>query len=270
MSVRIFCATFEKELRERIRAYPVSFLVGCLFTAFYTDLGAWFMYTFLFKKKLSEEFVISTGSSDYMSYVIVGSIIYLFIVRTCLNVSRTLITELRQGTLQSLMLAPFCRVSYFLGNMCLQVFTTALEAVVATFIGLAFGLQVHMTNPIDIMGAIILSLYAMFAMSLVLGGVMLYTRNTYITQNTLFAIIFLTCGITFPKELLPQGLQFISKLLPVSDVSELIRSVVLRQSHLLEHTGQIIHLLIISSLYLLLGFPMMAKAEQDALEKIDG
>lgn len=67
--------------------------------------------------KLAKSFVSYAGTGDYMSYVIVGSLIYLFVVRTCLNVSRTLVTELREGTLESLIMAPFCRVEYFLGTM---------------------------------------------------------------------------------------------------------------------------------------------------------
>lgn len=270
MSLNVFKATFERVLHERLRAYPYSFFISLLASAFYLDLGAWLMYHFLFQKHLTASFIATTGSSDYMSYIIVGSIIYQFIVRTCLNVSRSLITELRQGTLHSLMLAPFKREAYFLGNMSLQVFTTSLETVFAVIIGLFFGLQVHLANPIDILLGLLLSLYAMFALSLVLGGIMLYTRDTYISQNTLFALIFLTCGISFPKELLPKYIQLLASCLPVIDVSELMRTVLLRQGNILSHTQQIIHLLIVSTIYLVVGFQTIKKAERNALEKMEG
>lgn len=270
MGLQIFTATFMRVLRERIRAYPVDFFVGCLMDAFYIDLGAWFMYELLFKKRLSESFVATTGTSDYMSYVIVGTIIYMFIVRTCLNVSRTLITELRQGTLQSLMLAPYNRTAYFLGNMCLQVFTTGLETFFATIIGLFFGLKLQPVYPLEILAALIISLYAMFSLAMVLGVVMLFSRDTYITQNTLFSIIFLTCGITFPKELLPLPIRSISLFLPVSDVSQIMRHVLLGNTHLQNMSAAIIHLLLVSTVYLIIGFPLMARAERNVLEKMEG
>lgn len=270
MSMNVFYATFQRVFRERLRAYPFSFFLGLLASAFYLDLGAWFMYHFLFQKRLSGVFLSFTGISDYMSYVIVGGIIYQFIVRTCLNVSRSLVTELWEGTLHSLMLAPFRREAYFLGNMCLQVVTTSLEALCATGIGLIFGLRVHLSNPLSILVATLISLYAMFALSLVLGGVMLYTRNTYVTQNTLFAIIFLTCGISFPKELLPGWVQVIANCLPVTDVSVIMRAVLLQESTLAPLSGKIIHLLCISTIYLIGGFGFLKVAERVALEKMEG
>lgn len=270
MSINVFTATFERVLHERLRAYPFSFFISLLASAFYLDLGAWMMYHILFQKRLTTRFIETTGSSDYMSYVIIGSVIYTFIARTCLNVSRSLITELRQGTLHSLMLAPFKREAYFLGNMGLQIFTTSLEALCAVVIGLFFGLKVHLANPLDILLGLLLSLYAMFALSLVLGGIMLYTRDTYISQNTLFAFIFLTCGISFPKELLPQWVQLLASLLPVIDVAEVMRTVLLRQKALLTQSRSIIHLLIVSTIYLVVGFHIIKRAEKDALEKMEG
>ena len=107
MELKVLKATITKEFQVRLRAYPVSFMVGCILTSFYTTFGAWLMYHYFFRRHLSESFSGYAGTSDYMSYAIVGSLMYLFVVRTCLNVSRTLMTELWEGTLESLMLA--CR-----------------------------------------------------------------------------------------------------------------------------------------------------------------
>ena len=101
------------------------------------------MYHYFFRKRLATDFANLAGTSDYMSYAIVGSLVYLFVVRTCLNVSRRLITELREGTLESLMLAPFRRTSYFMGNMILQTIMTLGETVIAAIIGIFFGLRIH-------------------------------------------------------------------------------------------------------------------------------
>lgn len=270
MGVKIFIATFQKELQVRLRAYPVSFFVSCLTTGIYTNLGAWLMYHCFFKEKLSSGFLAYAGTGDYMSYVIIGSCTYMFVVRTCLNVSRTLVTELREGTLDSLMLAPFHRSAYFLGNMALQTMTTFLELLISIFIGLFFGLQISNFSGWKFSVAVLLSLYGFFGISMMLGCLMLYTRNTYITQNTLFSIIFLLCGITFPKEYLPSLFRYIGNLIPVSDAVDLIRASLLGGMVTEEWLLMAGRLFVLSSIYIMLGFPLMAKAERIALEKMEG
>lgn len=270
MDYKVLMGTLKKNLMTRVRAYPVSFFVGNVLTGFYTALGAWMMYHLLFRGKLSAHFVSYANTSDYMSYVIVGSLIYIFIVRTCLNVSRSLITELREGTLESLMLAPFRRGEYFIGNMLVQTVTTSLEVAVSLIIGFFFGLRLDHINLGSFIVLFVIGLYAFFGVSMLLGCIMLYTRDTYISQNTLFAFLFLVCGITFPTEYLPQFLRVISRLIPVTDITQLIRGSVLNGIGLWAYRRTILYVLIISSIYVWVGFKLMKKIEYIALEKLQG
>ena len=270
MELKVLKATITKEFQVRLRAYPVSFMVGCILTSFYTTFGAWLMYHYFFRGQLSESFTGLTGTSDYMSYAIVGSLMYLFVVRTCLNVSRTLMTELWEGTLESLMLAPFRRVSYFLGNMLLQTITTFGETAIATLIGVLFGLRIHDFNPAGFIIAVLLSLYCFFGVSLILGCVMLYTRNTYITQNTLFTAMFLVCGITFPKEYLPMWLRVLGSIIPVTDCVSLMRASLLGGLPQDQVVKLVIRAFVIGTAYIALGMPLMKQVEIIALEKMEG
>lgn len=270
MELKVLKATIKKEFQVRLRAYPISFMVGCILTSFYTTFGAWLMYHYFFRRQLSDSFSGLAGTSDYMSYAIVGSLMYLFVVRTCLNVSRTLMTELWEGTLESLMLAPFRRVAYFLGNMLLQTITTFGEAAIATLIGVFFGLRIHEFNLVEFGIAVVLSLYCFFGLSLMLGCVMLYTRNTYITQNTLFTAMFLVCGITFPIEYLPAGLRLLGRVIPVTDCVSLMRAALLGGMGQSQFTEIAVRALIIGTIYIALGMPLMKQAERLALEKMEG
>lgn len=270
MDLKVLNATIKKEFQVRLHAYPISFMVGCILTSFYTTFGAWLMYHYFFRKRLAGDFTDLTGTSDYMSYAIVGSLMYLFVVRTCLNVSRTLITELREGTLESLMLAPFKRTSYFLGNMILQTLMTFGETAIATLLGLFFGLRIHDFSLWKFLIATALSLYGFFGLSLMLGCLMLYARDTYISQNTLFTAMFLVCGITFPKEYLPQGLQLLGSIIPVTDALTLMRGSLL--GGLPTESFMLIGLreFILGTVYILVGMPLMKQVERIALEKMEG
>lgn len=270
MDLRVLKGTLRKNLLIQYRAYPVSFLVGNLLTGIYTSVGAWFLYHLMFGGKLSADFVKMTGTADYMSYVIVGCLVYLFVTRTCLNVSRSLITELREGTYESLMIAPFKRAEYFMGNMLVQTVTTSMEILVSTAAAIPFGLRFTGMNAAGFFWSLLLSLYAFFAVSMVLGCVMLYTRDTYISQNTLFVFLFLVCGITFPAEYLPVWLQRITDWIPAKGAVALIRGSTLLGKSIKDMTTTAAWVSGISTVYLAAGFWMMKKTEKHALEKMEG
>lgn len=198
MKGKVLIATIKRNFTTMMRVYPKDFFIGSICTGVYTVIGALFMYKLLFNGALGSEFSAYSGTNDYMGYVIWGNLTYLFVVRTCLNVSRSLITELREGTLESLMLAPFRRGEYFVGNMINQTLTTTVEIIISVIISIPFGLTLKNMNIISFLVSFLVALYGFFALAMVLGSVMLYTRDTYISQNTLFTAMLLVCGITFP------------------------------------------------------------------------
>lgn len=270
MDLKVLTGTLKKNLLINYRAYPISFFVGNTLTGLYTVLGAWLMYKFLFEGKLSSDFREIAGTGDYISYVVIGSLIYLFVVRTCLNVSRSLITELREGTLESLMLAPFRRTEYFLGNMLVQTLTTSVEMIISLIIAIPFGIDLSHSNLGSFAVAAIISLYAFFGVSMVLGCIMLYTRDTYISQNTLFAFLFLVGGISFPSQYLPVWLRIFADFIPVTKSVTLIRNTLLLGMGIREQIFEVLSILALSTVYIAVGFKLMEKCEKTALEKING
>jgi hypothetical protein len=147
MKLKILKATFKRNLIMQTRSYPKDFFIGNTLSAIYTALSAFFMYYLLFRGNLKPSFINYSGTSDYMSYVIIGNCMYIYAVRTCLNVSRSLITELREGTLESLMLAPFKRVQYFLGNMLEQAITSSGEILITMLVCIPFGVRFSGIRP---------------------------------------------------------------------------------------------------------------------------
>ena len=270
MFLKSMQATFVRNFTSQIRAYPMSFFIGNLLTALYSVLSAWFMYQLLFKGALNPSFNQLAGTSDYISYVIIGSAVYALSVRTCLNVSRSLITELREGTLESLMLTPFSRYGYFAGNMFQQTITSLGEVTLAFIICLPFGFQAGNFSFVHFIVAMAASLYAFFGMSMVLGAIMLYTRDTYISQNTLFVFMYLVSGVLFPSGYLPQWLERFSQFIPLGSALKVVRASVFGVASQGDFMSSIGFLCGIGTLYTLIGFMTMKRIENIALEKIFG
>lgn len=267
MRFRVLRATFKRNFIIQIRAYPIEFFIGSLLTSVYTVVSAHFIYNLLFKGSMNKSFIELTGTTDYMTYVILGGSMYLFIVRTFLNVSRSLITEARTGTLESLMLAPFDRFGYFIGNMLQQTVTTGMEFLIAILIGIPFGLNISKINIPSVLLAAVISLMAFLGMSILLASIMLYFRDTYISQNTLFLLIFLICGITFPMEYLPSWVQYLSRCIPVTTSLRIIRNSCILGLGIMDQLQDFIRLCVLGVVYLIIGFMLMKEVEKTSLEK---
>ncbi len=270
MHCRTLYATFRRNFIIQLRAYPKDFFIGNVLSAIYTAVSAFFMYHLLFNGQMKDSFAGYAGTGDYISYVIIGNCMYLFMVRTLLNVSRSLITELREGTLESLMLAPFRRVQYFLGNMLQQTVTTSGEVAVMLLVCLPFGVRFSGFNGLAALIGLALALVSYFSLSLLLAALMLYTRDTYISQNTLFAILFLICGVTFPVQYLPGPVQWLSQGIPVTISLDIIRNSTLGGMTAAAQIGSYVRIAALSAVYCIAGFLMIKKVESAALEKIFG
>lgn len=270
LNCKILYATFRRNFIIQLRAYPKDFFIGNVLTAIYTAVSAFFMYHLLFGGQMKESFVSYAGTSDYVSYVIIGNCMHLLMVRTLLNVSRSLITELREGTLESLMLAPFRRVQYFLGNMLQQTVTTSGEAAVMLLVCLPFGVSFSCFNGPAALIGLALSLVSYFSISLILASVMLYTRDTYISQNTLFAVLFLICGVAFPVQYLPEPVQWLAQGIPVTVSLDIIRNSTLRGMTAAAQLGSYARISVMSAVYCTVGFSLIKRVESAALEKIFG
>ncbi len=228
------------------------------------------MYHLLFKGQLDTSFSALTGTNDYITYVIIGSAVYALAVRTCLNVSRSLITELREGTLESLMLTPFSRFGYFAGNMFQQTITSLGEVMLAMLICIPFGFSASGFSVVHFSTALLTSLFAFFGMSMILGALMLYTRDTYISQNTLFIFMYLVSGVLFPSEYLPETVTWIGRLIPLGAALDVVRSSVVGGSSSQGFSNTILSLVAMGLVYTAIGFISIKHIEKIALEKIFG
>ncbi|NTU33475.1 ABC transporter permease [Brevibacillus sp. HB1.1] len=263
-------ATFIRNTRVMIRAYPWSFVIGHIFSGVYTVLFAFFAYHYVFAGQLDKNFAHLTGSSDYLSYAILGGAFYAFAVSTLMNVSRSLITELREGTLEAVLLTPSLRRGYFLGNVAQQLMRTLFEFSVILLVGALFGLKLSHTNVWSAVLVWILSTGAFFCQALVLGSLMLWFRDTYITQNTLFAVMAFVSGVTFPIPYLPEWLQPLGLIMPLAPALDAFRQCVIQGAPLHAVSPQLFHMAALSLVYLVIGVWGIRKMEKRVMESIFG
>ena len=117
---------------------------------------------------------------------------------------------------------------------------------------------------------ILLAILGFFCMGLSLSAVMLEARDTYITQNTLFFLMSLTCGIAFPIQYLPQWVQSFAQIFPLTPAVELFRRVMIHGQGIGENVELLAQLLILSVIYAVIGIVWFRRKERILIERIFG
>lgn len=266
--VRSAYATFMRNWTITLRAYPWSFFIGSLLTGSLTVALAYFLYHLLAGGQLSGDFTAYAGTSDYMSYVILGAGVFLFAERIMLGVSRSMITERREGTLESLLLTPARRFGYLVGVTIQWSVVSVGEMGVMLLVTWPLGLNLSHIQPVTLVMALPVAVIGLFGMSLVLGAIMLATGDTYLSQNTLFLAMFLVCGITFPVNYLPLPLQWLGIFLPVTGALRLLRDALLFNAAPTAVIGDTVLYILLGLVYTVVGLLLMRWAERCAVEGV--
>ncbi|HEX6484594.1 MAG TPA: ABC transporter permease [Ktedonobacteraceae bacterium] len=259
-------ATFIRNWIVTLRAYPWSFFISGLMGGVFTVALAYFTFHLLASGQLGHEFTSYAGTSDYMSYIILGTAILTFSVNIMLGISRSMISERREGTLESLLLAPAKRGPYFSGVTAQWALNSLVETAVMLLVTWPLGLNLSRINIETLMIAAPVALIGLFGMSTLLGAIMLATGDTYISQNTLFATMTLVCGFVFPPNYLPLPLQWLGAALPVSGALRLLRAALLNGTAPMVVMHDIVVYTLLGLVYAIAGLTLMRWAERRALE----
>jgi ABC-2 type transport system permease protein len=260
-------ATMIRNQLSNLRAYPWSFTFGHILNGSFLVLVSYFIYHYWMEGELAASFTRYSGSSDYMTFAVIGGLLSTLSVSMIMNVSRALITEHREGTLEVVLLAPAGRTGYFLGTAMQQLARVLLEAVPVVILGGLVGARMPHAEWMSAIAALLLYLGACFAMALSLGAVMLHTRDTYLVQNTLFSATTLLCGFLFPTAYLPEPLRLVGYIFPLTDGLQLLRGSLLNGSTLWQQSDAVARCMVLIAVYSLLGSWFIGKTERRFFEK---
>jgi len=165
------------------------------------------------------------------------------------------------------LLTPSTRKGYFLGYVAQGLIRIMMEFFVIIAIGSLFGLHLQQINWFHVLIVLAILILSTFSMALVLGSFMLFFRDTYITQNTLFVLMGLVCSITFPSDFLPEGVRWISHIMPLTYGVDALRMVWIEGVAINDLLTPLLKMVILGLIYLPIGSYLMKRMEKYVLEK---
>ncbi|GIJ08064.1 ABC transporter [Micromonospora andamanensis] len=259
-------ATFVRNWRITVRAYPWTYFVGTLATGVLTIGVSMLAYRAIGGGRVGASFTAATGSADYLGYVTIGAAALTFTTRMVLWVAKAQITEYREGTLESQLLTPARRLPYLLGVTAQALSTTAVEITVLVAVAGVLGVRLSVPEPLTLLAATVAATVAVVGMSVPLSALMLAAGEAHITQNTLFTAMALLCGFTFPTSYLPQAARWLGEALPVTWALRVLRAATLPGADVDPWPAFAVCLLL-GGAYLLVGLSILKPAERRALHR---
>ena len=209
-------------------------------------------------------FQATTGLSDYIGYIAIGTTIWMWQNIVLWNVGGALRNEQLRGTLESNWLSPTWRFAFLLGSSVPQfvsmlIFLTVSALEFVLFLGVRFHGSLGLT--LLVIMAAIPSIYGLgFAFaSLVITA---KEVNAFVFLVRGFVMIF--CGITFPVTLLPDWMQSIANWLPQTYVIRAVRSAALSANSYAAIAPDLKALFLFGLFWLVIGYILFNWTERRA------
>jgi ABC-2 type transport system permease protein len=195
------------------------------------------------------------GSTDAdIAYVAVGNAISSVAYTAIFSVCNITGEEKQQGTLTEVLVTPANRFAMFVGRAMFQVFNGMATVFIALFYAWAvFGVDFSNTNWPALVAVVFIMTMAMIGLGLLLSSVGLYLRTSMIIANIFLFVGLLFSGVNFPVSKLPEAIQPVAYVFPLTYGTDAARAAV-EGSSILQVGDLLMDMVITGGLALLVGF----------------
>lgn len=163
----------------------------------------------------STVFAGNTGTSNYVSYMLIGACIFSIVFFAFWNVAYWLRAEMETGTIEALYLSPTNRIWVAGGIALYSLIRGILAAAIAYFLGsILFGVNPLQGNLTLALIFILVGAIPLYGLTLVFGALVLRLKQANTLVNLMQWIVSFLMGIFFPIAVLPTFLRFTAMLFP--------------------------------------------------------
>ncbi len=243
-------------------AYPIVIAFWAIFPVF--------MYIpFIFEGQAltgglqSASFAQATGTTDFIPFLVIGSVLYIFVSRVLHGMGESIRRDLIQGTLDYMFIAPCNKMHILIGKALSESVESMIFALSQlAFSILLFGLDWAVGVILPLFFVILLLVLGVHGLALVLAGLSLLYKQSHELSQTIGYIFYIFSPVRYPVTTLPAWAQIISGLLPLTYALVIARSVIMLGTNFSAVYLDILALIITDVLLVLAGFYMFNWAEK--------
>jgi ABC-2 type transport system permease protein len=173
-------------------------------------------------------FARAAGTTDYVSFIVVGTVLWMWLNMTLWDMGYFLRNEQMHGTLESNWLCPVWRISIMLGASLTKLATSVLFLGLTVLeFGLLLGVRLVRGNIPLLMLLFLLMLPIIYGIGLVFGSLVIRFKEANAMVFLVRGIFMVFCGITYPLAVLPPWMQGVAYVLPLTYAIRDIRAAAL-------------------------------------------
>jgi len=250
-------------------SYKISVLVTILWPLPILALNIYQYLGFGPSETLSAVIGEEYGIVSLSGMVIIGTIIYLLYNRLLWGTGASIQSERWMGTIDVLFLTPASRMSILLGNGL----SSLLEGswwICGVFIlsWMIFGIDIAMVSLPAVIITLISTMLALISLGVFFASFFILTRAAEQLAVSFQAPIRYFAGVAFPVSALPQFLQYISYMLPITYGIQALRKTVLAGATMLNLLKELSLLYLFAGIFFVAGYYLLRIMENKA--KRDG
>jgi ABC-2 type transport system permease protein len=159
---------------------------------------------------------ISSQSSQYFAFTLVGATTYMFIAACTSALPSALASAIGRGTLEAFLGTPTRLAVLFVGMSAYNVVWALLRAMLTIGVGVTLGARMIWTGLPLLALIVLLLVLAHGAIGLVAAALLLRFRTTGPFVNGVLTGSALLGGVYYPTHVIPSWLRQLSDLLPLS------------------------------------------------------
>ena len=207
-------------------------------------------------------FAAYSGSGDYMSYILVGTVLTNFIMTVFWGMGYALKEDMDAGVLESNWLTPVSRLLILVGRTLTSMLTTTVTSIAMLALGsFLFGFKPTGNTFAAILTAIPM-LVGLYGFGFAFAGIILFMReaNTMVDVGSFLVQGF--SGTNFPVKSLPYWLIPVSLMLPLTYGLDAIRGFLLKTNTLMPINTEITILIVFMFVMLWGGAQIFYRVER--------
>ena len=209
-------------------------------------------------------FIQTTGASDYIGYIIVGTTVWMWQNIVLWDVGFALRNEQMRGTLESNWLSPTWRFAFLLGQTGPQLISVAMFiAITALEFGLFFGVRLN-GSVWMILLMLLASIPAVYGLGFAFASLVITLKEAHTFVFLVRGLVMIFCGITFPVAILPGWMQSVSQWLPQTYMIHGMRAAAFSNARFADLLPDLVPLMLFGAFWLTLGYILFVWMERRA------
>lgn len=255
---RLFLAFLARDFRTEV-SYRFSFLLNLssiLFTA----------VTYYFVAQLLGDSVrplLEPYGGDYFAFALIGVALASYFTLGLSGFARNLRLAQTTGTLEAMLMTPAPLSSVILGSAAWNYVFTTFRVIAYLVLGVAMGMQLGNANYLGAVVILVLAVTTFASLGIIAASVIMITKRGDPITGLFSGFATLVGGVFYPVEVMPQWLQSIANLIPITYALRAMRLALLEGASWRTLTPDLLAL----TLFILVLFPLSLLSFRFAVER---